>query len=44
MFQVSQQEEEPIDLEKRIESMIRYQNIYIQSNLDCTQFINRLEA
>ena len=44
MFQVSQQEEEPIDFKKRIENMIQYQNDFIQSNLDCTQSINRLEA
>ena len=44
MFQVPQQEEEPIDLEKRIENMIQYQNNFNQSNLDCTQSINRLEA
>jgi len=44
MFLVPQQEEKPIDFEKRIENMIQYQNNFIQSNLDCTQSINRLDA
>ena len=38
IFQVLPQQEEPIDLEKSIESMIQYQNDYIRS-----QIFNRLE-
>ena len=41
IFQVPQQQEEPINLEKSIESMIQFQNNYIQSQNDS---FNRLEA
>ena len=42
-FQVQPQQEEPIDLEKRMEFMIQSPNDCIQSQMDCLQCLNRLE-
>ena len=44
IFQVSQQQEEPTDLEKSMKFMIQSQNDYIQTQADCLQSINRLEV